>query len=90
MNNNIRNVFFGPQVIQNKNWLILSHKKKVSSHFDSNFVSCSYEGEFRVYFNFFHLNVLVSNFYFRSNKLTQINHVIVNIFSGILVVTANI
>ena len=53
-------------------------------HFDSHFVSCSYEDEFRGHFGFFHLNSLVSNFYFWSTKLTQINHIIVNIFSGIL------
>ena len=61
--------------------------------FDSHFVSCSYKhdkGEFRGHFRFFHLNLLVSNFYFWSTKLTQINHKIVNIFSGILIVTVNI
>ena len=41
-------------------------------------------------FRFFHLNLLVSNFYFWSTKLTGINHTIVNIFSGILIVTVNI
>ena len=58
-------------------------------HFDSHFVSCSYEGKFRSHFGFFHLNLLVSNFYLWSTKLTQINHIIVNIVSGILIVTEN-
>ena len=40
--------------------------------------------------NFFHLNLLVSNFYFWSTMLTQMNHTIVNIFSGTLTVTVNI
>ena len=56
-------------------------------YFDSHFVPCSYEGEFRGHFGFFHLNLFVSNFYFWSTKLTQINHIIVNMFSGILIVT---
>ena len=59
-------------------------------HFDSHFVTCSYEGQFRGHFGFFHSNLLVSNFYLWSNKLTQINHAIVNIFSGILIVRVNI
>ena len=59
-------------------------------HFDSHFVSCSYDGEFRGHFGFFHSNLLVSNFYFWSTKLTQINHTIVNISSGILILTVNI
>ena len=59
-------------------------------HFDEHFVSCSYEGEFRGHLGFFHSNLLVSNFNFWSSKLTQINHTIVNIFSGILVVTVDI
>ena len=59
-------------------------------HFDSHFVSCSYEGKFRSHFEFFHLNLLVSNFYLWSTMLTQINHTIVNIFSGTLIVTANV
>ena len=52
-------------------------------YFDSHFVSCSYEGEFRGYFGFCHLNLLVSNLYIWSTKLTQLNHMIGNIFSGI-------
>ena len=40
-------------------------KKKVSNlHFDCHFVSCSYKDEFRRHFEFFHINLLVSNFYF--------------------------
>ena len=70
--------FFGPQVIQ--------IKKVFNLHFDSHFVSCSYEGEFRRHFDFFRLNLLVSNFYFWSTMLTEINHTIVNIFSAILIV----
>ena len=68
-------------------------KKKVkvfNLHFDSHFVSCSYKGEFRRHFGFFHLNLLVSYFYVWSAMLTEINHSIVNIFSGILIVTVNI
>ena len=53
-------------------------------HFDSHFVTCSYEGEFRGHFGFLHLNLLVKKSYFRPTKLTQINHTIINIFSGIL------
>ena len=59
-------------------------------HFDSHFVFCSYEGEFRGHFGFFPSNLVVSNFYFWSTMLTQINHTILNIFSGILIVTENI
>ena len=59
-------------------------------HFDCHFVSCSYEGEFRGQFGFSHLHLLVSNYYFWSTKLTGIKHTIVNIFSGILIVTVNI
>ena len=33
-------------------------------HFDIHFVSCSYDGEFRGQFGFFHLNLLVSNILF--------------------------
>ena len=66
------------------------NKKMFYLHFDSDFVSCSYEGEFRGHFVFFHSNLLVSNFYFWSTMLTQINHTIVNIFSGTLIVTVNI
>ena len=80
---NTRNVFSAPQVIQNK-------IKVFILHFDSHFVSCSYEGEFRRHFGFFHLNLLVSDFYFWSAVLTEMNHAIVNIFSGILIVTVNI
>ena len=64
--------------------------KVFNLHFDVQFVSCSNEGEFRRHFGFFHLNLLVSNFYFWSAMLTKINHTIVNIFSGILIVTVNI
>ena len=39
-------------------------------HFDVHFVSYSYEGEFRGHFEFFHLNLQVSNFYFWSTKLS--------------------
>ena len=59
-------------------------------HFSSHFVSCSYEGEYRGHFGFFHLDLFVSNFHFWSTKLTEKNHTIVNIFSGILIVTVNI
>ena len=47
---------------------------------------------FAAILDFFHLNLLLSNFYFWSTKLTEINHTIVNIFSGrpILIVTVNI
>ena len=58
-------------------------KKKFNLHFDSHFVSCSFEGECRGHFGFFHLNLLASNFYFWSAKLTQIKHIIVTISSGI-------
>ena len=43
---------------------------------------CSYEGECRGHFGFFNLNLLPSNVYFWSTKLLQLNHVIVNMFSG--------
>ena len=64
--------------------------KVFNLHFDSHFVSCSYKGKFRRQFGFFHLNLLVSNFYFWSAMLTEINHTIVNIFSGIFILTVNI
>ena len=87
MNNKHQKCFFGPQVIQNKTIELFRAKKKIkvfSLHFDSHIVSCSYKGEFR-YFDFFHLNLLVSNFYFWSAMLTEINHTIVSI-----IVTVNI
>ena len=65
-------------------------KKVFNLHFDSHFVSCSYEDEFRCHFLLFNLNLLVSNFYFWSTMLTEINYTIVNIFSGIIIVTVNI
>ena len=67
-----------------------NNKKMFYLDFDSHFVSFSYEGEFRGHFGFFHSNLIVSNFYFLSTMLTQINHNIFNIFSGILIVTVNI
>ena len=71
---------------------ISSHKYKqmFNLHFDSLFVVCSYEGEYRGHFDFFHLNLLVSNVYFWSTTLLQLNHIIVNMFSGIFIVTVNI
>ena len=51
-------------------------KKVFNLHFDSHFVSCSYGGDFRRHFDFFHLNLLVSSFYFWSTMLTEINHTI--------------
>ena len=39
---------------------------------------------------FFHLNLLVSNFYFGCAMLTEIHHTIVYIFGGILIVTVYI
>ena len=64
--------------------------KVFNLHFDSDFVSCSYKGKFRRHLGFFHLNLLVSNFYLRSAMLSEINHTIVNIFRGILIVAVNI
>ena len=89
---NTRNVFFAPPPPQKKIELFRAKNKlKVFNlHFDSRFVSCSYKGEFRRHFGFFHLNLLVSNFYFWSAMLTEINHTIVKIFSDILIVTVNI
>ena len=79
--------FFGPQVIQYEKIAQFRATKNVFNlHFDIHFVSCS----FRRHFGFFYLNLLVSKFYFWSTKLTEINHTIVNIFSGILIVTVNI
>ena len=40
--------------------------------------------------DFFLLNVLASNIYFWSTKLLLISDIIVNIFSGIVIVTVNI
>ena len=77
-------VFLGPQVIQNKKieqFRSTNNKKMFYLHFDSHFVSCSYEGEFRGHFEFFHSNIIISNFYFWSTMLTQINHNIVNILA---------
>ena len=93
MNNKHQKGFCLPQVSQNEKneqFRVTNIKKEFNLHFDRHFVSCSYEGEFRGHFGLFHLNLLVSNFYSRSNKLTQINHVIVNVFSGILIVAVNI
>ena len=45
-----------------------NNKKMFYLHFDSHFVSCSYEGEFRGHFGFFHSNLNVSNFYFCEHK----------------------
>ena len=36
-------------------------KKRLNLHFDSHFLSCSYEGKFRGHFGFFLSNLLVSN-----------------------------
>ena len=66
---------------------VFMHVKVFHLHFDSHFVSCSYEGEFCRHFGFFHLNFLVGNFYFWLTMLTEINHTIVNVFCGILIVT---
>ena len=63
-------------------------KKGVNLNFDSHYVS--HKGGFRGHFEFLHLNLFASNVYFWSTKLTQINYIIVNIFSGILIVTVNI
>ena len=87
MNNEHQKCFFGPQVKQNKK---IEQFQTTNKHFDSHFFSCSYKSEFRRHFGFLHLNLLVSNFYFWSTMLTEINHTIVNIFSGILIVTVNI
>ena len=93
MNNKQQKGFFGPQVIHNKKieqFRATNNKKEFNLHFRDHFVSCSHKGEFRGHFKFFPLNLLASSFYFWSNKLKQINHVIVNIFRGILIVTVNI
>ena len=57
--------------------------KVFNLHFDSHFVSCSYKGEFRRHFGFFHLNLLVSNFYFCSAMLTEINHTLSSTFLAV-------
>ena len=93
MNNKHQKCFFGPQVIQNlknEQFCAKNQIRVFNLHFDSHFVSCSYKGEFRRHFGFLHLNLLVSNFYFWSAMLAEINHTIVNIFNGILIVTVNI
>ena len=72
MTMNTRNVFFGPQVIQNiknEQFRGTNNKKMFYLHFDCHFVPCSYEGEFRGNFGFFHPNLIVSNFYFWSTML---------------------
>ena len=81
-----------PQVIQNLKMsnFVPQIKQRFNLHFDSNFVSCSNEGEFHGHIRFFHLNLLVSNVFILSTKLLQINPIIVNIFSGIIIVTVNI
>ena len=48
-----------------------------------------YEGGCRGHFRLFHLNLLVSNVYFWSTQLPQLNHII-NMFSGTFRVTVNI
>ena len=84
MNNEQPNFFSGPTSYKIKklgNFEAQIIKKMFYSHFDSHFVSCSYEGEFRGHFGFFYSNLLVSNFYFLSTMLTQINYTIVNILA---------
>ena len=94
MNNKHQKCFFSaPKSYKIKKIAQFHAKKKIkvfNLHFDSHFVSCSYKGEFRHQFGFFHINLLVSNFRFWSAMLTEINHTIVNIFSGILIVTVHI
>ena len=90
---NTRNVFLAPKsykIKKNEQFRATNKKNVFNLHFDSPFVSRSYEGEFRRHFRFFHLNLHVGNFDFWSTMLTEINHTIVNIFSGILIVTVNI
>ena len=56
-------------------------------HFDNHFVSCSYESaHVAAILDFFHLNLLASNVLLWSTKLLQLNHIIVNMFSSILIV----
>ena len=55
-----------------------------------NFCGETLKVNFAAILDFFHLNLLVSNFYYWSTKLTEINYTIDNIFSGILIVTVNI
>ena len=91
MNNTHQNFFFLPpshtKIKKMSNFEPLLNKKNMAN---LHFVSCLYEGEFCGHFGFFHSNLLVSNFYFWSTKLTQINHTIINIFSGILIVAVTI
>ena len=58
--------------------------------FDSHFVFCSYQGECLFHFGFFHSNLPVRIVYFWSIKLLQLNRIIVNMFSGILIVTTKL
>ena len=69
------------------NFVPQTKKKRFILHFDSHFVFCSIEDEFCGHF-FFLLNLLVSNVYsYSTNMLPQIRHIIVNIYSSILIVT---
>ena len=63
MNNTIRNVCFGPQVIQNKTiqQFQATKKKRFNLYFASHFVSCLYEGELRGHFGFFHSDLFASD-----------------------------
>ena len=93
MNNKHQNFFSGPisyKIKKIEQLRGINNKKMFYLHFASHFVSCSYEGEFRGHFEFVHSNLRVSSFYFWSTMLTKISHTIVNIFSGILIVTVNI
>ena len=86
MNNKHQKCFFWPLSHINNKIEQFRAKNKIkvfNLHFDSHFISCSYKGEFR----FFHLNLLVINFYFWFAMLTEINPTIVKISSGIFIVT---
>ena len=93
MNNKHHKCSCRPQVIQNKIFINFEpHIKKTC--LICILIVILFLGNMKVNFaailDFFHLNLLVSNFYFWSTKLLQINHIIVNIVSGILIVTGNI
>ena len=59
-------------------------------HFDSHFVFCSNKDECRGHFEFVYVNLLASTMYVWFSKLLQLNHIIVNMFNGIFIVTVNI
>ena len=93
MYNKHQKCFFGPQVIQNKKWGNFGQQiKKRCFIYILIVVLFLVQKKLNLAANltFFHVNLLVSNLYFWSTMSTEIIHTIVNIFSGILIVTVNV